>query len=102
MFLKKLFENLFIDGIQLITGIRSNMKNQLMSMYDKIMLRKRSVIETVNDVLKNICQVEHSRHRSLANFLTNMISGLIAYSFLPKKPSIKYETKSKSSQLAIF
>lgn len=99
---KKLFENLFIDGIQLITGIRSNMKNQLMSMYDKIMLRKRSVIETINDVLKNICQVEHSRHRSLANFLTNMISGLIAYSFLPKKPKIKYETKAESCQLAIF
>jgi hypothetical protein len=99
---QKLFENLFIDGIQLITGIKSNMKNQIMSMYDKIMLRKRSVIETVNDELKNICQIEHSRHRSFINFITNMISGLIAYSFLPKKPSIKYETVSVSSQLALF
>lgn len=99
---QKLFENLFIDGIQLITGIRNNMKNQIMSMYDKIMLRKRSIIETVNDELKNICQIEHSRHRCFSNFLTNMISGLLAYSFLPKKPSIKYETSPVSCQLTLF
>jgi hypothetical protein len=99
---QKLFENLFIDGIQLITGIRNNMKNQIMSMYDKIMLRKRSVIETVNDELKNICQIEHSRHRCFSNFLTNMISGLLAYSFLPKKPSIKYETSPVNFQLTLF
>jgi len=66
------------------------------------MLRKRSVIEMINDVLKNICQVEHSRYRSFANFLTKIISGLIAYSFLPKKPSIKYETKAESCQLILF
>jgi len=89
---KKLFEILFVDGIKLITGLRNNMKNQLMSLSDKTMLRKRSIIETINDELKNICQVEHSQHRSFANFLTNMISGLLAYSFLPKKPRIKYET----------
>jgi hypothetical protein len=77
------------------------MKNSLMSMADKILLRKRSVIETVNDELKNICQVEHSRHRSVANFMTNLISGVIAYNFLPKKPSIKYETV-KTNQLALF
>lgn len=99
---QKLFENLFIDGIQLITGIRNNMKNQIMTMYDKIMLRKRSIIETVNDELKNICQIEHSRHRSFANFLTNLISGLLAYSFLPKKPSIKYEKNPSTIQLALF
>ena len=99
---KPLFENLFFDGIQLITGIRNNMKNQLMNMHDKIMLRKRSVIETINDELKNICQVEHSRHRAFANFLTNMISGLIAYSFLPKKPSIKYEKGNTYGQLSLI
>lgn len=99
---KELFENLFFNGIQLITGIKNNMKNQLMSMHDKIMLRKRSVIETVNDELKNICQIEHSRHRGFTNFLTNMISGLIAYSFLPKKPTIKYETVEKFGQLSLF
>ncbi len=99
---QKLFENLFIDGIQLIAGIRNNMKNQIMTMHDKIMLRKRSVIETVNDELKNICQIEHSRHRSFSNFLSNMISGLLAYSFLPKKPSIKYQTNTISGQLVLF
>ena len=99
---KPLFENLFFNGIQLITGIRNNMKNQLMNMHDKIMLRKRSIIETINDELKNICQIEHSRHRGFANFLANMISGLIAYSFLPKKPAIKYEREQSHGQLSLI
>lgn len=98
---KDLAQLLFVDGIQLFTQIKNNMKNSLMSISDKILLRKRSVIETVNDELKNICQVEHSRHRSFTNFLTNLISGLIAYSFLPKKPSIKFQTV-KSNQITLF
>ena len=85
---KSLFENLFIDGIHLVTKIRKNMKNSLMLMADKIALRKRSLIETVNDELKNICQIEHTRHRSFENMITNLFAGLIAYSFLDKKPSI--------------
>jgi hypothetical protein len=99
---QKLFEQLFIDGIHLITGLKRNMKNCLMSVSDKILLRKRSIIETINDELKNICQVEHSRHRSFGNFLTNLISGLLAYSFLPKKPSIKYDLEETFGQLALF
>lgn len=83
---------LFVDGLHLITGIRNNMKNVLMEMKDKILLRKRSVIETINDELKNMCQIEHSRHRSFGNFISNLLSGLIAYSFFQKKPAIKYET----------
>jgi len=98
---KNLMQLLFVDGIQLITSVRNNMKNSLMTMSDKILLRKRSVIETVNDELKNICQIEHSRHRSFGNFLVNIITGLIAYSFLPKKPSIKYQTV-KTNQLVMF
>lgn len=98
---KDLSELLFMDGLHLITSIRNNMKNTLMELKDKILLRKRSVIETVNDELKNICQIEHSRHRSFGNFITNMISGLIAYSFFPKKPSIKYD-KVVSNQIALF
>lgn len=97
----KLYQMLFVDGIQLITNIRNNMKNCLMTISDKILLRKRSVIETVNDELKNICQIEHSRHRSVVNFMTNLVAGIIAYNFLPKKPSLKYETV-KSNQLALF
>jgi len=98
---EKLTQMLFIDDIQLITNMKNNMKNSLMQMNDKILLRKRSIIETVNDELKNICQIEHSRHRSFANFLTNLISGIIAYSFLPKKPSLKYQTVN-STQLSLF
>ncbi len=98
---KELAQLLFVDGVQIITQVKNNMKNCLMTMSDKILLRKRSVIETVNDELKNICQVEHSRHRSFGNFLTNLISGLIAYSFLPKKPSIKFATEN-SNQICLF
>ena len=86
---KALTQILFLDGLHLITSIRNNMKNILMELKDKILLRKRSVIETINDELKNICQVEHSRHRSFNNFITNLIAGLIAYSFFDKKPAIK-------------
>ncbi len=86
-----LFEQLFIDGIHLITKIRKNMKNSLMQIKDKIILRKRALIETVNDELKNMCQVEHTRHRGFNNFITNLLSGLIAYSFFPKKPSLNIE-----------
>lgn len=99
---QELFKHLFINGIQLVTGIKRNMKNCLMSINDKILLRKRSIIETINDELKNICQIEHSRHRSFGNFLTNLISGLLAYSFLPKKPSIKYDVEPTYGQLALF
>jgi len=57
-------------------------------MMDKLLLRKRSVIETVNDQLKNISQIDHSRHRSVTNFLVNLVAGLIAYTYQPKKPSL--------------
>jgi len=97
----KLHKLLFVDGIELITSIRNNMKNSLMLMSDKILLRKRSVIETVNDELKNICQVEHSRHRSVVNFMCNLVAGIIAYQFLPKKPAIRYETLT-TNQLALY
>lgn len=98
---KALTELLFIDGVHLITGIRNNMKNTLMELKDKILLRKRSVIETVNDELKNMCQIEHSRHRSFKNFISNIVAALIAYSFFPKKPSIKYDV-DKDNQLVLF
>src|SRR3989338_9935042 len=73
-------------GITLITSVKKNMKNRLMPLWDKIMLRKRFLIETVNDQFKNQMQIEHTRHRSPTNFLVNLMSGLLAYSFKPKKP----------------
>lgn len=98
---QKLTEVLFSQGTHLVTGIRSNMHNSLMCLADKIMLRKRAIIETVNDELKNICQVEHSRHRSPVNFVSNLVAGLLAYCFLPKKPAIAYNVEN-SSQVSLF
>jgi hypothetical protein len=97
---KQLFETLFVSGIHLITKIRNNMKNTLMNVNDKILLRKRALVESVQDELKNICQIEHSRHRSFVNFLTNLLAGLTAYTFLPKKPAIKCNFEF-TNQLAI-
>ncbi|MDE6004591.1 MAG: IS982 family transposase [Oscillospiraceae bacterium] len=85
---QKLFEKLLEKDITLVTKAKKNMKNKLTNLYDRLMLRKRTVIESVNDFLKNICNIEHSRHRSMTNFLVNLVSALAAYSFLPKKPSI--------------
>nr|WP_294209916.1 IS982 family transposase [uncultured Chryseobacterium sp.] len=85
---KALWEMLFADGIQLFTKLRKNMKNHIMTMEDKILLRKRAIIETINDELKNHCQVEHTRHRSVNNFMMNILGGLAAYCFFPKKPSL--------------
>ena len=85
---KALWEMLFADGIQLFTKLRKNMKNHIMNMEDKILLRKRAIIETINDELKNHCQVEHTRHRSVNNFIINILGGLTAYCFFPKKPSL--------------
>ncbi len=89
---KDLFEQLFVDGVHLITKLRKNMKNSLMLLSDRIMLRKRALIESVNDELKNMCQIEHTRHRSFDNFVINILSALAAYSFFPKKPSINMYT----------
>jgi transposase len=75
-------------GVQLITKLRRNMKNRLMRLSDRLLLRKRSIIETITDQLKNISQIEHSRHRSPINCLVNIVCGLIAYCHQPKKPSI--------------
>lgn len=84
-----LFEHLRqTSNLQLITRIRSNMKNSLMPMLDKILLRKRAIIESIIDQLKNISQIEHSRHRSPINFMVNLLCGLIAYCHQPKKPSL--------------
>lgn len=85
---KHLFEQLFERGLQLITKLRRNMKNQLMTCSDKLLLRKRAIIETINDQLKNISQIEHTRHRSLTGLMTNLLAGLIAYCHQPKKPSL--------------
>ena len=97
---KKLFETLFEKGITLVTSIKKNMKNRLMPLLDKLLLRKRSVIETVNDQLKNMCDVEHTRHRSPINFMVNMVAGLIRYTYFEKKPSINFSQKDRNLLLS--
>ena len=93
---QKLMEELLKKDITLITKQRKNSKNhKLLQLNDRFLLRKRAIIESVNDFLKNICQIEHSRHRSGCNFITNLVSGLVAYSFLPKKPSIQFRMISE-------
>jgi hypothetical protein len=75
-------------GVHLVTFLRSNMKGRLLPHNDVVLLRKRAIIETINDQLKNISQIEHSRHRSPINFIVNLFAGLIAYCLQPKKPSL--------------
>lgn len=99
---QSLFEMLFSQGIHIVPGLKSNMKNRLMPLFDKIMLRKRAVIETINDELKNICDIEHSRHRGIHNFLMNLIAALGAYCFFDKKPAIRFERTHEKQQLALF
>jgi hypothetical protein len=82
-----LFDTLFAHGAQLLPKLRNDRKNKLLPMLDKLLLRKRSLIETVNDHLKHISQIEPSQHRRVTNFLVNLIAGLIAYTYQPKKPS---------------
>jgi hypothetical protein len=89
----ELFKKLWQRGLHLITGIRRNMKNYLMPMADKIMLRKRFVIETVLDILKCEMGLEHSRHRSVTNAMVHVLSCLVAYAFRPGKPSISLTGK---------
>ncbi len=84
-----LFEQLLNTfGVQLITRLRKNMKNRLMPLMDKLLLRKRAIIESIVDQLKNISQIEHTRHRSPVNCFINIIAGLIANCHQPKKPSL--------------
>jgi IS5 family transposase len=101
---EKLFGKLFADkgyisqslaldllkmfNLQLVTKLRSNMKNKLMLWTDRILLRRRAIIETIIDQLKNISQIEHTRHRSFQNFFVNVLCGLIAYCRRPVKPSL--------------
>lgn len=90
---QKLFEQLYERGLQLVTRSKRNMKNRLLKLIDKILLRKRALIESVNDQLKNLCQIEHSRHRSVFNFLVNLLAGLVAYTYQAKKPALDLEFK---------
>ncbi len=98
---RQLFQHLFVDGIQLITKLKNNMKGALMSVSDRLLLRKRAIIETLNDELKNIAQIEHSRHRAIHNFIVNLLAGIAVYCLFPKKPTINMQLYT-DNQLTIF
>jgi hypothetical protein len=89
-----LVERLFLaHGLRLITKLRKNMRNILLPLADHVLLRKRALIETIFDQLKNVCQIEHSRHRSPVNFLVHLLAGLAAYCHQPKKPSLHLDLR---------
>lgn len=98
---RQLFQHLFVDGIQLITKLKNNMKGSLMTVSDRLLLRKRAIIETLNDELKNIAQVEHSRHRAIHNFIVSLLAGIAAYCLFPKKPAINMQFYT-DNQLTLF
>ena len=85
---QNLFEQLWAEGLPLVTKLKRNMKNKLMPLLDKLLLRKRALIECVNDPLKNISQIEHTRHRSAVNGMVNIVAAVVAYTFQPKKPAL--------------
>lgn len=100
---KLLSDLLWGNGIQMIAKPKKNMKGVNISQKDRILLRKRALIECVNDELKNICKLQHTRHRSVNNFLMNTMATLVAYHFFPKKPSLNivFEKNTKNQQLLI-
>ena len=93
---KALSSDLSDKGVELVTNVKKNMKAKLLSAWDRAMLSRRFIIETINDPLKNITQVEHSRHRSVHGFMLNIIAGLIAYSLKENKPSLKITSEEFS------
>src|SRR3954466_14329761 len=97
-----LFEQLWAEGLQLITKLKRNRKNKLMPVIDKLLLRKRALIECVNDQLKNVSQIEHTRHRSATNGIVNIVSAVVAYTFQPKKPALDLSTKQDSSEQSLL
>src|SRR4051812_40735717 len=85
---QKLFDELWADGVQLVPRLKRRMKNRLVPLLDDLLLRKRGLIDCVGDQLKNLCQIEHTRHRSPANAFVNIIAALVAYCLRPSKPSL--------------
>jgi len=97
-----LFERLLEQDLKLITTARKNMKGRLMPLMERALTRKRFLIETINDQLKNISQIAHTRHRSTCNFAVNLIAGLIAYTWQPNKPSLNFSDNELAQLPAVI
>jgi hypothetical protein len=85
-----LFEKLYESGVHMVTKIRANMKNKLMNTADKLLLKKRGLIESVGNILKSRLDLEHTRHRSVWGFLLHAVSSLVAYQTRENKPSLSF------------
>lgn len=92
--------NFFINGIHLITKIRKNIKNSLKLTQDKILLRKKALVESINNELKNMCQMKHTSQRSFGNFLTKLLTGLIAFVHI-QKPTLNLDKLLKTTKFAL-
>jgi hypothetical protein len=92
---QELFLKLYEKGLEIITRLKKNMKNKLMNLIDKVLLRSRGVIESVNNKLKADCQIEHHRHRSPWNFMVNLVSGIVAYAYDTCKPIVQLTRREK-------
>ena len=93
---KALAEELWDKGVQLVTRVRRHMKPVVLDDFDNLWLRNWSLIETINDQLKNISQLEHSRHRSLTGFMLNLVAAWVAYSFQPNQPSLQLSLNNQA------
>ena len=98
---KALSSELLEKGLTLVTNVRNNMKAKAMSLWDRAMLSRRFIIETINGQLKNISQIEHSRHSSVHGFMLNMIAGLIAYQLKDNKPQLNL-TNAEFNAIAVM
>ena len=87
-YISSLFSSFYENGLKIVTGLRANMKNQIIDLNEAKLLKKRGLIEAVNDILKSVCDLEHSRHRSVENAIQSMHCAVIAYSFLDNKPEL--------------
>ena len=92
---QELFETLFVDDIHLVTKLKKNMKNSLMNLHDKILLRKRALVETVNDELKNLCQIEHTKAQVHTTSPQTWLQDSFRTAFCQKKPSLNSDIIDK-------
>jgi Transposase DDE domain len=99
---QELFEQLWESGIQLITKLKRNMKNKLMPLWDKLLLRKRALIESVGEQLKHVCQIAHTRHRSVYHACVHVLAALAAYTWQERKPSLHLTPEEQALLMGDF
>lgn len=87
-YLSKIFEELYEQGLKLVTKIRKNMKNKLIPLNEKYQMFKRGIIESVFDILMTVFDIDHTRHRSPKNAMSHMLGALAAYCFMDQKPTV--------------